>query len=184
MSNSLAKAMGNLSLEERIKARKRAPSRSRHFLSPERLVEKRRDPRSRERPYNEHTPERSPSGRFLGKGSKHIVAMTPSRSRPYYCGDIRTQNRKGENTLNFHKRRMRDISISLRLCMEELNLRKRRNRTTYEQRSNRKWFATVKKLMKKFKRSKQVLKTQREREAANQLMRLWNDRFAVRKINF
>lgn len=164
--------------------RRSSKKRDTRFLSPPRFTEKRRDPRSRERPYNKHTPERSPGGRWKGKGKKHIVAMTPSRSRPYYCGDIRTQNRKGENTVAFHRRRMRDIGISLRLCMEELPTRKRRNVTPYELNSNRKWIATVRKLIQKFERSKKVLKDQREKRAANKLLRLWGDKFAVRKINF
>lgn len=110
--------------------------------------------------------------------------MTPTHSRPYYCGDVRTQNKKGENTVAFHRRRMRDISTSLRLCMEELPRRKRRNLTPYELNSNRKWIATVRKLIQKFERSKKVLKDQREKRAANKLLRLWGNRFAVRKIDF
>tara|TARA_Y100001970_G_scaffold150071_1_gene184028 strand:- start:518 stop:724 length:207 start_codon:yes stop_codon:yes gene_type:complete len=68
--------------------------------------------------------------------------------------------------------------------MEELPRRKRRNLTPYELNSNRKWIATVRKLIKKFERSKKVLKKQNEKRAANKLLRLWGDRFAVRKINF
>ena len=110
--------------------------------------------------------------------------MTPRRSKPYYCGDMRTKNMKGENTEDFHKRRMRDIALSLRLCMEELPMRRRRNHSRYEQNSNRKWISTVRGLIKKFKRSKEVLKKESEKRSANKLLRLWGDRFAVRKINF
>ena len=207
MSKSLNNAMRALSLRERIEARKRSPKKNRRrkstraaasprrrrksakksdsrFLSPPRFIEKSWHPRSRERPYNKYTPERSPGGRWKGKGKKHVVAMTPTHSRPYYCGDVRTQNKKGENTVAFHRRRMRDISTSLRLCMEELPRRKRRNLTPYELNSNRKWIATVRKLIQKFERSKKVLKDQREKRAANKLLRLWGNRFAVRKIDF
>lgn len=159
--------------------------RSSHsFSSPVRFVDRRRDPRSRDRPYNKYTPKRSPGGRWKGKGRKHIVAMTSRRSKPYYCGDMRTRNIKGENTEAFHKRRMRDIALSLRLCMEELPMRQRRNHTQYEQDSNRKWISTVRRLIRKFERSKRVLKKESERTSAKKMLRVWEDKFAVRKINF
>ena len=90
--NSLTNAMSKLSMEERIKRRRKFPKKkssrkqflrspkrrrsvkkrrrtsSHSFSSPVRFIDRRRDPRSRDRPYNKYTPKRSPGGRWKGKG--------------------------------------------------------------------------------------------------------------------